>query len=219
MWVKRLILMVKVNSIPQELSKDDTWYLTRDKSRDYEHQRQRDEDIGEQKPIPSDVMTMELSWDRTMKCMRIIVEDIGTWYFTEVFGRAQVLSANDRTGKMSIRAVPLLEEEVLYLYRDPKSVPHEQVKNEDLKEVLRPTNNRICYFREDEPPCWRVRDERMPWMDEASRRYVSNYAGDIVMEWTQGDSVAHLFHKGQIILDKNDVAHFYDPELSAVRRT
>ena len=214
MWGRRILLMVEVNSIPYELRNDDLWYLTRDKTRDYESQIQRDDAIGDQNPIPSNVMTMELSWDRTMKCMRIFIEDIGTWYFTEVFGRAQVISANDKTGKMKIRAIPLLEGEVLYLYRDPKSVPHEPIKKEDIGEVLRPTNNRICYFREDEPPCWRVRDERMPWVDEASRRYVSNYTGDIVMEWSQSDSIAHLFHKGQIILDKNKVAHFYDPELT-----
>jgi len=206
--------MVELNSIPQEVDNNDKWYLTRDKSRDYEEQTQREEALEYQNPIPSQVMTMELSWDRTMKCMRIFIEDIGTWYFTEVFGRAQVFSANDRTGKMEIRAIPVLEGEALYLYRDPDSVSHELVNKEEIEEVLRPTNNRICYFREDEPPCWRVRDERMPWTDDASRRYVSNYIGDIVMEWSQTDSIAHLFHKGQIILDKNKVAHFYDPELT-----
>ena len=209
--------MVEVNIVPQvqeDINADDKWYLTRDRSRDYEEQIQRAEAIGYQDPIPSDVMTMELSWDRTMKCMRIIVEDIGTWYFTEVFGKAQVLSADDRTGKMYIRAIPLLQGEVLYLYRDPDSLPHEQVKKEDIGETLRPTNNRICYFREEDPPCWRVRDERMPWADDSSRRYVSNYVGDIAIEWNQKDSVAHLFHKGQIILDKDKVAHFYDLEIT-----
>ena len=98
---------------------------------------QRKEPIGYQDPIPSDIMTMELSWDRTMRCMRIIVEDMGTWHFTEVYGKAQVLSADDRTGKMYIRAIPLLEEEVLYLYRDPDSLPHEQVKKEDIENVLK----------------------------------------------------------------------------------
>lgn len=175
---------------------------------------QRKEPIGYQDPIPSDIMTMELSWDRTMRCMRIIVEDMGTWHFTEVYGKAQVLSADDRTGKMYIRAIPLLEEEVLYLYRDPDSLPHEQVKKEDIEEILRPTNNRLCYFREENPPCWRVRDERMPWMEESSLRFVSNYVGDIAIEWNQTDKIAHIFHKGQIILDKDDVAHFYDLEIT-----
>jgi len=27
--------------------------------------------------------------------------------------------------------------------------------------------------------------------------------------------VAHIFHKGQIILDKDNVAHLYDPELKS----
>ena len=175
---------------------------------------QRTEPIGYQDPIPSDIMTMELSWDRTMKCMRIIVEDIGTWHFTEVYGKAQVLSADNQTGKMYIRATPLLEGEVLYLYRDPDSITHEQIKSEDTKEILRPTNNRICYFRDADPPCWRVRDERMPWLEESSRRYVSNYVGDIVIEWNQGDKIAHIFHKGQVIVSKDDVAHFYDLEIT-----
>ena len=196
-------------------------YLEKDKSQGMdtmgEEHRQRTEPIGYQDPTPSDIMTMELSWDRTMKCMRIIVEDIGTWYFTEVYGKAQVLSSDDRTGKMYIRATPLLEGEVLYLYRDPDSIPHEQVKEEDIKEILRPTNNRICYFRDGDPPCWRVRDERMPWLEEASRRYVSNYVGDIAIEWNQRDTIAHIFHKGQVILSKDDVAHFYDLEITGKR--
>ena len=50
-------------------SNDDKWYLTRDRSRDYEPQIQREEAIGYQKPIPSEVMSMDLSWDRTKKCM------------------------------------------------------------------------------------------------------------------------------------------------------
>jgi len=117
---------------------------------------------------------------------------------------------------MEIRAIPVLAREALYLYRDPDSISHEPVKKEEVEEVLRPTNNRICYFREEDPPCWRVRDERMPWGEEASRRYVSNYVGDIVIEWNQKDAVAHLFHKGQIVLDKNKVAHFYDPEITKI---
>jgi len=30
------------------------------------------------------------------------------------------------------------------------------------------------------------------------------------------EAVAHLFHKGQIVLDKNKVAHFYDPEITKI---
>ena len=180
-------------------------------------QRQRIEPIGYQDPIPSDIMTMELSWDRTMKCMRIIVEDMGTWYFTEVYGKAQVLSADARTGKMYIRATPLLEGEALYLDRDPDSLPHEQVKKEDIEEILRPTNNRLCYFREEDPPCWRVREARMPWPVERLPLLVSNYVGDIAIEWTRTDILAHIFHKGQIILSKDNVAHLYDLEITGKR--
>jgi len=175
---------------------------------------QRIEPIGYQDPIPFDIMTMELSWDRTMKCMRIIVEDMGTWYFTEVYGKAQVLSADGRTGKMYIRATPLLEGEALYLYRDPDSLPHEQVKKEDIGEILRPTNNRLCYFRAEDPPCWRVGDGRMPVPVEILPLLVSNYVGDIAIEWAREDKIAHIFHNGQIILSKDNVAHLYDLEIT-----
>jgi len=179
--------------------------------------RQRTEPIGYQDPIPSDIMTMELSWDRTMKCMRIIVEDIGTWYFTEVCGKAQVLSADARTGKMYIRATPLLEGEALYLVRDPDSLPHEQVKKEDIGEILRPTNNRLCYFRQEDPPCWRVGDARMPFPAERLPSLATNYVGDIAIEWARTDRIAHLFHNGQIIFSKDDVAHLYDVEIDGKR--
>ena len=48
-------------------SNDDKWYLTRDRSRDYEPQIQREEAIGYQKPIPSEVMSMDLSWDESKR--------------------------------------------------------------------------------------------------------------------------------------------------------
>jgi hypothetical protein len=165
--------------------------------------------------MPSDITTMELSWDRTMKCMRIIVEDIGTWYFTEVYGKAQVLSADALTGKMYIRAIPLLEGETLHLDRDPDSLPHEQVKKEDIGEILPPTSNRLCYLRAGDPPCWRVQDGKRERGDNTSeyRLLAINYVGDIEMAWSREDTVAHIFHNGQIILSKDGVAHLYDVEI------
>ena len=50
-------------------------------------------------------------------------------------------------------------------------------------------------------------------MDDTSRRLVTQYIGDISIEWNRDDTVAHIFHKGQIIIDDNNVAHLYDFEL------
>ena len=170
-------------------------------------QYQNPEDIGYQDPIPSELDTIELSWDRNQGYMRVIIENKGTWYFKELLGKAQLLFTDNQKGRLYLKAVPLLQGETLYLYRDPESVPHERVEGE----ILAPTNNRLCYNRHD--VCWRIRDERKPWMDDTSRRLVTQYIGDISIEWNRDDTVAHIFHKGQIIIDDNNVAHLYDFEL------
>jgi hypothetical protein len=176
-----------------------------------DNQFQSYEDIGYQEPMPSNIETLELSWDRKKAFMRIIIEGKGTWYFKEVLGKAQLLSADSEKGRLSLRAIPLLDGEVLYLARDPKSIPHKPVAKKAVAESLRPTNNRLCYSRER--TCWRIRDERMPWLNDDSRRLVADYVGDISIEWNRNDSIAHIFHKGSIVLDKDNVAHLYDPEL------
>jgi len=54
-------------------------------------------------------------------------------------------------------------------------------------------------------------------MDDSSRRLVKDYVGDISIEWNRDDMVAHIFHKGYITIDKNDVAHLYDLEITGRR--
>jgi len=151
---------------------------------DNDNQVQSNEDIGYQDPMPPDVETLELSWDRKKAFMRIIIKDKGTWYFKELMGKAQVLSADSEKGRLYLRAIPFLDkDDTLYLARDPDSVPHEPIEEEAVAELLRTTNNRLCYSREGS--CWRIRDERKPWMDDTSRRLVADYIGDIAIEWNR----------------------------------
>lgn len=178
---------------------------------DNDNQIQSDEEIGYQEPMPCGVEELELSWDRNKAFMRIIIKDQGTWYFKELMGKAQLLSADSERGRLHIRAIPFLDGDTLYLARDPESVLHEPLEESAISETLRQTNNRLCYNRHE--TCWRIRDERKPWMDESSRRLVVNYVGDIAIEWNHDDVIAHIFHKGVIVLDTDNVAHLYDPEL------
>ena len=195
--------MVEVNIVPE---------IREDVYPENDNKVQTDEPIGYQTPIPSELAHLELSWDRRKALMRIIIKDKGTWYFKEVLGKAQMLSSDNKTGRLNLKAIPFLDGETLYLYRDPESIPHKAVADNDVLEVLHPTNNRLCYNRNE--TCWRIRDERQPWADMESRRLVKNYVGDISIEWNHGDLIAHIFHKGEIVLDKNNVAHLYDLEIS-----
>ena len=192
--------MVQASTTPQ---------IREDVYADNDNQFQSEEDIGPQEPMPCSVETLELSWDRKKGLMRIIIKDQGTWYFKELMGKAQVLSTDNAKGRLYLRAIPFLDGDTLYLARDPESVLHEPI--EDVAESLQPTNNRLCYSREG--LCWRIRDERKPWMDDTSRRLGADYVGDIAIEWNRNDAVAHIFHKGLIVLDNDNVAHLYDPEL------
>jgi hypothetical protein len=178
---------------------------------DNDNQIQSNEEIGDQEPMPCGIEELELSWDRNKGFMRIIIKDQGTWYFKELMGKAQLLSADSAKGRLHIRAIPFLDGDTLYLARDPESVAHEPLEEGDIAESLQRTNNRLCYNRQE--TCWRIRDERKPWMDDSSRRLVADYVGDISIEWNRNDIVAHIFHKGEIFLDKDNVAHLYDSEL------
>ena len=194
--------MVQASTTPQ---------IREDVYADNDNQFQSEEDIGPQESMPCGVETLELSWDRKKGLMRIIIKDQGTWYFKELMGKAQLLSADSEKGRLNLRAIPFLDGDTLYLARDPESVPHELIEEDDIAESLPPTNNRLCYNRQE--TCWRIRDERKPWMDDTSRRRVADYVGDIYIEWNREDAIAHIFHKGVILLGKDNVAHLYDSEL------
>ncbi len=190
----------------------DTFRTREDVYVDNDNQIQSNEEIGYQEPMPCGIEELELSWDRKKGFMRIIIKDQGTWYFKELMGKAQLLSADSERGRLYIRAIPFLDGDTLYLARDPESVAHERLEEDDIAESLQKTNNRLCYNRQE--TCWRIRDERKPWMDNSSRRLVADYVGDISIEWNRDDIVAHIFHKGEILLDNENVAHLYDAELN-----
>lgn len=190
----------------------DTFRTREDVYVDNDNQIQSNEEIGYQEPMPCGIEELELSWDRKKGFMRIIIKDQGTWYFKELMGKAQLLSADSERGRLYIRAIPFLDGDTLYLARDPESVAHERLEEDDIAESLQKTNNRHCYNRQE--TCWRIRDERKPWMDNSSRRLVADYVGDISIEWNRDDIVAHIFHKGEILLDNENVAHLYDAELN-----
>ena len=57
---------------------------------------------------------------------------------------------------------------------------------------------------------WRLRDERMDWNHPDALRFTQNYVGDLVAEWHMADSIAHIYHNGYSIIDKDDVAHLYE---------
>ena len=116
---------------------------------DNEAQFQNEADIGPQDPMPSDLVTLELSWDRNKGYMRIIIQDKGTWYFKELLGKAQLLYTDNQKGRLYLKAMPLLDGETLYLYRDPESEPHPMIDDNTIFETLAITNNRLCDNRHD----------------------------------------------------------------------
>ena len=162
--------------------------------------------IGPQPPIPAGVHNIELSWDRNAGYMRVVIGET-TWYFKEYLGKAQILGTDNARGRLHLRAVAVLDDETLIMYRDPKAQVHPQaagVKRET-------THNRLCYRRASRD--WRLRDERMGWNNPEALKLVKSYVGDMNAEWNRNDSIAHIYHNGYVIIDRENVAHLYDPEL------
>ena len=162
--------------------------------------------IGPQPPIPAGVHDIELSWDRKYGYMRIVIGD-STWHFKEYLGKAQIFGTDNSRGRLYLRATAVLDGETLIMYRDPRAETHPQV--EGLQRAA--THNRLCYRRASRD--WRLRDERMAWDNPDALKFVKTYVGDMSAEWNQNDSVAHIYHNGYVIIDKDDVAHLYDPNL------
>jgi len=163
--------------------------------------------IGEQPPIPAGVHNIELSWDRRRGYMRIIIGGTHSWWFREFLGKAQVLSCDNKRGRLNLRAMARIDNETLTMYRDPAAPPHKIVEGV----VREKTHNRLCYRRATEE--WRLRDERLEWNHPDALVFTKSYKGDLNAEWHANDSVAHIYHNGYAIIDKDDVAHLYDTEL------
>jgi hypothetical protein len=169
-------------------------------------QYQSSDPIGYQPQIPAGVHDIELSWDRKRGYMRIII-DGKTWWFKEFLGRAQILGTDSKRGRINLRAMARIDGETLTTYRDPSAQPHPEVEGERRES----THNRLCYRRQSQE--WRLRDERMDWNHPDALRFTKDYVGDGVFEKHADDLVAHIFHNGYAIIDKDDVAHLYDTEL------
>ena len=166
-------------------------------------QRQSDDPIGPQEPIPAGVHDIELSWDRKRGYMRVIIGG-KTWHFKEFLGKAQVTSCDSKRGRINLRAMARIDGETLTVYRDPNALFHQEVEGERRES----THNRLCYRRQSQE--WRLRDERMPWEHPDALRFTKNYIGDGVFEKHAVDLVAHVYHIGFVILDSEGVAHLYE---------
>ena len=161
--------------------------------------------IGPQASIPPGVHNIELSWDRHQGYMRIVIGG-WEWWFKEYLGKAQVLSCDNKRGRLNLRAIAQINDETLTMWRDPDAPPHAEVEGIRREK----THNRLCYRRATEE--WRLRDERMGNHPDALI-FTKSYVGDLNAEWHADDSIAHIYHNGFAIIDEDDVAHLYDTEL------
>ena len=185
----------------------------------YEDQQyQNPAPIGPQNPIPNGVHDCELSWDRKKGWMRLIING-QRWWFKEYIGRCQVVSTNNEQGRINIRASARIDGETLRVWRDPDGKPHPHVEGVPRRK----TQNRLCYRRSQKD--FRVNDDgdeqngfgaRIPDTNDTPIKerklvYVRSYVGDLNSLWNKNDSVAHIYHLGEVTIDENDVAHLYDP--------
>ena len=161
--------------------------------------------IGPQAPIPPGVHDIELSWDRKRGYMRVIIQGQKYW-FKEYLGKAQVLSCDNKRGRLNLRAIAQINGETLTMWRDPDAPPHEEIEGIRREK----THNRLCYRRASQE--WRLRDERMGNHPDALI-FTKSYVGDLNAEWHKNDTIAHIYHNGYAIIDDDGVAHLYDPEL------
>ena len=183
-----------------------------------DQQYQNPAPIGPQDPIPEGVHDCELSWDRKKGWMRLII-DGRSWWFKEFVGRCQVVSTNNEKGRLNIRASARIDGDILRMWRDPDAKPHPRVDGV----LRRKTQNRLCYRRVQRD--FRVNDDGTARNGFADRTpdtnstpikerklvYVQSYVGELAILWNRLDSVAHIYHMGETIIDDNNVAHLYDP--------
>ena len=172
-------------------------------------QFQNPDPVGQQIDVPLGFHDIELSWDRKAGYMRIIIEGY-TWHFKEYLGKAHIVHTNNKDGRIHIYAKAQIEGDTMHMWRDKNAPLHPVVEGD-----IRPdTFNRLCYRRWESngTPAqeWRLRDERMAWNNPEALKFTKNYFGDGVFEWHMADSIAHVYHNGYAIIDKNDVAHLYE---------
>ena len=165
-------------------------------------QTQNEAHIPAQATMPAGVHDIEISWDRTAGWMRAMIGS-QVWHFKELLGKAEVTSTDNTRGRINVRAMARIEDETLMLYRAPDWKPHPRVEGVERID----THNRLCYRRSHRD--WRVRDERRPESPDALV-FVTGYVGDLNVEWEGRDPIAHIYHNGEVIVDKDRLAHLYD---------
>ena len=163
------------------------------------------EPIGPQSQIPPGVWEMELSWDRKRGYMRVNIFGTKYW-FKEFLGKAVVMGTDNARGRLILRGMARLDGETLTMYRPPDAAAHPLVEGTERQT----THNRLCYRRSSRD--WRLRDERRPEMKDALV-FAQSYVGDLSAEWDTRDNIAHIYHNGWTVVDSDNVAHLYDPDL------
>jgi hypothetical protein len=159
--------------------------------------------IGPQVFIPAGDHDIEFSWDRNRGLMRVIIE--GEYYFFKEYGgKIVVTGTNNEKGRILMRGAAELDGEWLSLWRPDDAVAHPVVDGQ----VFPRARWRLCYRRSNRD--WRLRNEDLPWNHPDSLHFVTGYVGDLNGNWF-GDRVAHIFHHGTWIKDKDGLAHLYDP--------
>jgi hypothetical protein len=178
-----------------------------------EAQFQNPAPIGPQSQLPTGVHDMIVSWDRTEGYMS--VRTMGDrWWFKEFLGTALLTGTDSAVGRLHIRAKGQLNGEQLVLWRPSDAEPHTMVTG-TRREV---SYNRLCYFRAEQ--MWRLRDEKMDWNHLDALRVIKGYVGDWNIEWPVQDTIAHLFHKGFVVIcdakcfmhQGGGYGHFYNEE-------
>ena len=128
--------------------------------------------------------------------------DLGwEWLCDRLAGNAQMVEAIGATGRLIMRGRLVIQSSTAYIYRDedqPYATPPEGERED--------SNWRLCYYRADR--AWRLRDEREPDINKALR-IVKGYTGDLSITWYDGST--HIFHEGEVVVDKDNIAHFIDP--------
>jgi hypothetical protein len=176
-----------------------------------EAQYQNPAPIKPQRSMPAGVHDMELSWDRNEGYMRVVIGS-DKWWFKELLGRAIVLGTENETGRINLRAKAQLSGERVALWRPSTAEPHPRVAG-----VSYPASHqRLCYRRAGRD--WRLRDERKTKSgDPNALVFVNGYIGDLAVEWSVDDVVAHIYHQGPwtlcrsgcIFHKEGGYAHFY----------
>lgn len=128
------------------------------------------------------------------------------WLCTRLAGNGQMIEALGETGRLIIRGRLVISAGVAYMYRD-EDAPYAEPPEGERED----SQWRLCYFRAERN--WRLRDQRMPFNDPKALRLVSGYAGDLNMTWYDGST--HIYHSGEVVVDKDNIAHFIDPNANA----